>query len=181
MKPQLKLREELRETCRIPLGVAIYREPEEAIPLIRELVQLVRPPMLISVGDFVTANLWRGGLRPDVAIVDMRVMRHASEHDVREMMGRDYLVLRCVNPPGTLTRDAMARVKDAVRAATRGAKALLIVDGEEDLLALPAIIFAPDRSVVVYGLWLGAAVAVICHPYVRRGVEKFMKEGFTEA
>ncbi|RLE98866.1 MAG: hypothetical protein DRJ57_03220 [Thermoprotei archaeon] len=181
MRTHLKLREELREACRIPLGVAIYREPQEAVPLIRELVQAVRPPMLISVGDFVTANLWHGGLRPDIAIVDLRIMRRASERDVRGMLGKGYVVLRCVNPPGTLTQDAITRVKDAVRAAEEGSRALLIVEGEEDLLALPAIAFAPDRSIVVYGLWLGAAVAVICHPYVKRGVKRFMREGFTEA
>lgn len=181
MRRGYRLKEEMRDVCRIPLGVAIYREPPEAASLIKELVQLMEPPLLISVGDFVTANLWMSGLRPDVAIVDTRVMRRASRRDLREMMGLEYAALECRNPPGTLTAEALDCVRDAISAAEGGGKVLLVVDGEEDLLALPAIVLAPSRSVVIYGLWLGAAVMAICHPYVRHGVEKFMEEAFKKA
>ncbi|MEM2052127.1 MAG: DUF359 domain-containing protein, partial [Candidatus Caldarchaeum sp.] len=75
--------------------------------------------------------------------VDMKVeRRHVG---VPNLQG--YAVRRITNPAGTITPEAAAAVVETVRAG-HGA---LLVEGEEDLLALPALSVLPDTGLLVYG------------------------------
>jgi len=177
----LKLKERYRGVLRVPLGLSLYREPGASARVLVELADLVQPPLIVAVGDFVTENLARAGLEPDVGIVDFRSKRGAYTSELLEALARKYEVLKCRNPPGTLAEEAVRAVETAVERAAGGSRVMVVVDGEEDLLALPAIASAPPRSLVVYGLWFGACVAVICHPSIGRGVERFIEEAFEEA
>jgi len=172
-----RLKAEYRRVLRVPLGVALYRSPAESASIILELVSIARPPLLITVGDFVTRNLRSAGLEPDVAVVDLKTLRGDAGTDLGALSaGRR--VLRCGNPPGTLTEESVAAVGEAVELGRAGIKTLVVVEGEEDLLALPALALAPPRSLLVYGLWLGAAVAVPCHPAVGRAARLLMRRAF---
>ncbi len=51
------------------------------------------------------------------------------------------------NPAGVVTKEAW----DAIREALKDREALILVDGEEDLLAIPAVLESPDNALVVYG------------------------------
>lgn len=172
-----RLREEHRRALRIPLGLALYRHPHESAKLILELAELVQPPLIVTVGDFVTANLRRAGLEPEVAIVDWKTLRTPLMEDPSSLVsGRQ--VYRCSNPPGSLTVEAVELVRGALAKASPSFRILVAVDGEEDLLALPALAFAPPRSFVIYGLWLGAAVVTFCHPLIEKNVRLFLKVAF---
>jgi uncharacterized protein (UPF0218 family) len=57
-------------------------------------------------------------------------------------------IVRVKNPAGTITDEAVSAVE---RALSGGERVGLIVEGEEDLLALPAVLYAPLNSLVVYG------------------------------
>lgn len=172
-----KLKDEYRLALRVPLGLALYRPPAESACLIVELVELLRPPLVITVGDFVTTNLRSAGLEPDVAVVDMRTMRVETGGD-RSALAAGRCMIECENPPGTLSKAAVTAVGKALSRAAAGSRVLLMVKGEEDLITLPALALAPPRSLLVYGLWLGAAVLVACHPLVSRGARLFMREAF---
>ncbi len=52
------------------------------------------------------------------------------------------------NPQGTITKQAIATVKEALESKD---PAQIIVDGEEDLLTLIAVLYAPEKAIVVYG------------------------------
>lgn len=173
-----RLREEYRGVLRVPLGISLWHEPRRAALLLVEIAEIVQPPLTVAVGDFVARNLIQAGLEPSVAIVDFRTMRADFGWELPEVLKRGYERVECRNPPGTLSEEAVRAVKGALKKAERGARVLVVVDGEEDLLALPAIEGAPPRSLVVYGLWLGAAVAVICHPLISRCVAQFMERAF---
>jgi len=99
---------------------------------------------LITVGDVVTANALKFGLRPWAAIVDGRAMRKPLPNALKAPWRRR-LVLR--NPPSTISDEAWAIVGSAVREGDT----LVLVDGEEDLLALLAISLGPEGAVVIYG------------------------------
>jgi uncharacterized protein (UPF0218 family) len=51
------------------------------------------------------------------------------------------------NPAGVITKEAW----DTVRVALKQKEAVIFVDGEEDLLAIPAILESPDNAFIVYG------------------------------
>ncbi len=70
-------------------------------------------------------------------------------------------VINMVNRPATLGFDVINTVKDAMRYAASGVHVLIQVDGEEDLLAIPAVLLAPrGGSLVLYGLYTGYLVAI---------------------
>jgi hypothetical protein len=52
------------------------------------------------------------------------------------------------NPPATL---AEALLDELCTAIVRGETTTILVDGEEDLATLPAVLVAPDDASVVYG------------------------------
>jgi len=84
------------------------------------------------------------GISPDVLIVDNRVMRKK----VKPIPVDVSRTLNIKNPPGTLTDEAWTVIEDALKQkqTTR-----VLVDGEEDLLTLVAVLCAPEKSLVVYG------------------------------
>ena len=59
-----------------------------------------------------------------------------------------YQTLHLKNPPGTITDEAWFVIKEAL--SGKGLTKVL-VDGEEDLLTLVAVLSAPKNSFVVYG------------------------------
>ena len=111
----------------------------------RTFTHAIRLPMIVvSVGDRVTETLAAKGRVPDVQIVDGRENRREREPpDVLHAR-----TIRVSNPPGTITEEAM----DGVKRAFEGRKPVrVLVDGEEDMLAIAAVVFAPVPAAVFYG------------------------------
>jgi len=137
----LRLPEEARQSLKRPLG-ELFEDTKSAVEHIRRS----RPTRLIAVGDVVTAELLGAGLKPDVAVVDFTVMRSPAVEDVRRAIDA-YSVpeVRVRNPAGTITPE----LRDAIEGAESPVK--IIVEGEEDLATLPAVLSAPEGSIVAYG------------------------------
>ncbi|MEF8774720.1 MAG: GTP-dependent dephospho-CoA kinase family protein [Halobacteriales archaeon] len=110
-----------------------------------ELLSAAGDPVL-AVGDVVTAHLERAGRQPDVAVVDERTEREAVDADVAAQLREPDATVR--NPAATLTRELLAALGEAIRA---GEPRTVMVDGEEDLATLPAVLSAPEGASVVYG------------------------------
>jgi hypothetical protein len=96
------------------------------------------------VGDRVTETLQALGRTPDVQVID-EVERRARRMPPEAPYVR---LVRASNPAGTITMEAMAAVKNALEG---GKPARVLIDGEEDLLAIPAIEAAPLGSSLYYG------------------------------
>lgn len=101
--------------------------------------------MVISVGDATTERLISLGIVPDIQVVDGRERRYARAEEVRRMHRSE---VRCRNPAGTVSRDAIDAIS---RAFTLERPVRVYVDGEEDLLGLAVLRLAPDGSVILYG------------------------------
>lgn len=144
----------VKERLRKPLGKVFRGTDADRTPVSRQVVryiQEIRPSKLIAVGDIVTADLMGSGLKPDLAVIDHKTQRHHVQHQSR------YSGRRVLNPAGTLTKRAVAQLAIALKS---GRPQILIVRGEEDLMAIPAILFAPLGSLVVYGQWNLGVVAI---------------------
>lgn len=139
-----RLTPELREKLKAPLGLLIQGSFDETMKTLKELIEKEKPSKIISVGDTVSNNMMRHGFSPQVLIVDNKVMRKVIQpvaFDVDQ-------TLHVKNPPGTLTEEAWTVIKEALRGKRR---TKVLVDGEEDLLTLVAVLCAPENSLVVYG------------------------------
>ncbi len=109
------------------------------------LVEFTEAKLVITVGDRVTETLHALGRTPDVQVVDemeRRVKRASPSVPFAKQV-------RVENPRGTITHQAMTAISRSIRSRTRPVRVL--VEGEEDLLAIPAVTKAPLGSIVYYG------------------------------
>ena len=103
---------------------------------------------VIAVGDVVTYHLLEAGHRPAVAVVDGRTEREAVDAEIRETLSDPDTAREVSNRPGTLEEPLLGALADATDAPS---PVTVVVDGEEDLATLPAVLVAPLGGTVVYG------------------------------
>ncbi|ELZ01622.1 hypothetical protein C482_06207 [Natrialba chahannaoensis JCM 10990] len=134
----LVLPDDLRHELKEPMG------PIETDA--QQLLESVNGP-LIAVGDVVTYHLLQAGRIPDVAFVDERTKRDAVDEEIRDTVTTEP-THEAVNPPAELSGDVIRALREGLDDEE---PATVLVDGEEDLVAVPAIAAAPEGASVVYG------------------------------
>ncbi len=135
---------QLRRKLKNPLGTLIQGSPKQTMEKIRQLIIEQNPTKTISVGDFVTKNLIKYHISVQVMILDNRVMRQ----NIQPIEAKAEVTLHAKNPPSTITPEAWMTIKQALE---QSQTAKVVIDGEEDLLTLVAVIQAPVNSLVIYG------------------------------
>lgn len=135
---------QLRRELKKPLGIVLRGTTQDIVEQIRTLVAKGKPPRIVTVGDRVSHDLASNSLQPDILIVDNKINRKT----ISPISATADQILTVKNPAGTITDQAWKAIIKATKSSRR---TKIVVDGEEDLLALPAIIGAPERSLVLYG------------------------------
>ncbi|UCC33109.1 MAG: DUF359 domain-containing protein [Candidatus Bathyarchaeota archaeon] len=125
----------------------------ETMERLRELIDRENPSILISVGDVVSDNMIRHNIQPEISIVDNKIMRRKIE-PIQVSVSQ---TLQLRNPAGTLTEEAWTIMQKALEEKTH---TRVLVNGEEDLLTLIAVLCAPENSMVIYGQPQKGIVAV---------------------
>lgn len=141
-KKTLTLPAEMRQIMRKPLGIIFENEVKTI-----DYINKIKPSMVITVGDVVTDSLRRKGFVPDITVVDFKTRRKKlTKQTGSSESGSHY------NKAGTIQRTAVLTFKkDIKNFLNNDKKSSMYIKGEEDLLALPAILLAPLQSVVLYG------------------------------
>ena len=139
----LRITPKLRQELKKPQGILL--EGSEAINVrrIEELVKSSKPSKLITVGDVVTSNLMNANIIPDLCIVDGKTLRGKFKTKLKTKKD-----LKLKNPRGTISAKAWEVIRKAISLEV---KVGIIVEGEEDLLTIPAVLLAPNRAIVIYG------------------------------
>jgi len=135
---------ELRRKLKEPMGTLIRGSFIETMKRFKDIVEKEKPSNIISVGDTVSKNLAKNHMLPQLSIVDNRVMRRSIQPIPLAAKKTIYVK----NPPGTITEEALKAIQEALKSNSR---VKIVVDGEEDLLTLIAVLCAPENSFVVYG------------------------------
>ena len=145
----LHLPHHLRDFLRKPLGQIIEGEDQFASFTAQKTSQIIKhqkPFMIISVGDIVSNSLQKAKVKLDIIIIDYRSRRKDLSYKPKTNI--NYIL----NPPGTIQKEAVNNIKTALDCMLKNKTSQkIVIKGEEDLLALPAIMFAPLESIVVYG------------------------------
>lgn len=133
------LPESEREKFKGPFGEIIHSYDE---------IKTSNYTKLITVGDFVSYKALEGGLSPDLLIYDGKTKRLSVE-DLKNVLD-SYRVdsVHIASDPGTISLEAF----DFLKNFDFKKKVKIFVDGEEDLLAIAAALFAPEGSLLIYGL-----------------------------
>lgn len=153
-KEKLNLPLSLREQLRKPVGT-----PVADVGKIKESIS--EQSLLITVGDIVTKSLRDINCIPDIEIIDFKTRRSSIDSELinqyKKMNKKTYR-----NEAGSIHKEVIDAYIEAVKnCVTNHQKQTIIIEGEEDLLTLPAILLAPLHSLVCYGQFdLNAVIMV---------------------
>jgi len=104
----------------------------------------------ISVGDIITYNLKKIGFYPTISIIDGITQRKALKSEfIKSILEKDYS--SAPNKKGTIQKEAVNALYALFILGHNRAIKQLFIQGEEDLLTLVAVLFAPLKSHVWYG------------------------------
>ncbi len=115
-------------------GKAFFGSESEIKEKYQKLLDGKKYKTVITVGDYCSHHL-----QSDIKIFDKKVQRRAFDQ-------RHECSLKVENPAGTIQEESWNAVRRAIKDSAN-----LCVDGEEDLLVIPAVILAKAKTLVVYG------------------------------
>ena len=172
----LLLPDELRTTLKEPLGRLYRGNGLECVKAMEK--ELLSAKKVVAIGDMTAFYLLKASIVPDLLVVDNKTKRMAvSDHVIEMLDHKSYRTARVKNPAATISKDLIDLIQHSLR-GTEHVK--IIVEGEEDLATLPAILYAPLGSVVVYGQPNEGSVLVDVTPERKLHIEKFMKQMIVE-
>lgn len=141
----LILPEQLRPILQQPLG-KIVKTASEVIKLFND------KSIVIAVGDVISSKLEESGFYPAISIIDFRTRRHLFTPKSLGAKQNHPPGDRIINKSGTINKRSVEEIKNSIDEYLRTKKLqTIVIDGEEDLLALPAILLSPLGSIVLYG------------------------------
>jgi hypothetical protein len=151
-----------------PIGELVIGSTDECTHSLAAVLESEEPSRVILVGDTVSRHAIEFGIRPQVIIIDNKEKRGPAAQFAHDKQ----FVLQTKNAAGSIELDAWKKVEEAVG---RG-NCAVIVDGEEDLLTLVAILVAPPGSLVVYGQPDHGIVLVRITSEKKREIEKIIEQ-----
>ena len=137
----MKLPDSLRDQLKIPLGILLPIDQDNKTNIQKYLSD---DSYIITVGDRTTEKMIDFDLIPSLQIID----------GLEKRIKRDIIKLgsafefKIDNPAAEITLESIEIIK---KAFSLNPPIRLTVNGEEDLLVLPACIHAPENSVILYG------------------------------
>ncbi|MEJ2242694.1 MAG: DUF359 domain-containing protein [Candidatus Bathyarchaeota archaeon] len=161
------LTDTLRKELKNPQGLLIEGPYAQTILKLKELIEKEKPTRVISVGDIVSQRMIEYGLSPNILIIDNKTMR-------KPIQPIDVLTdheLHVKNPPGSITKESWITFEKALK---KDGLTKIIIDGEEDLLTVVAVLSAPTNSFVIYGQPMIGIVVVKVNKENRQKMQKII-------
>lgn len=172
------LPEKLKEKLRKPLGKVFAGSDSKILKTGENLVHYIRkyqPRILISVGDIVSYSLIKNNLVPSITVVDFYSKKKAIGSEIKKFINHNFH-FQVINQPSTLSKNSVKTIQKAVKEfLTKKRLQKIFVEGEEDLLVLPAIIFSPLKCLIVYGHWHYGVIVVEVNEKMKKKAIKLLK------
>lgn len=102
---------------------------------------------IVTVGDETTKTFVSKNIDPRLCIVDFKNNREKKYKEVSELGLSDRNVISVNNPSGAITKELLEAVKNGLGKNN----CVVLVDGEEDLAVIPAVLASPLGFRIYYG------------------------------
>ena len=149
----LFLPRDLRPFLKKPFGKLLSGSEEDlrvALQKTKKMIIKDKPRLLVCVGDVVTKLLNEAQITIDLAIVDFRIKRQKAIKNLKELgFAKNRADFTVANKPGKVSFKLAHAIEQALRVPSK--KQVIRVLGEEDLAVLPALVFAPEGTLILYG------------------------------
>ncbi len=173
------LPKELKERLRKPLGKIFCGSESDILEtgsLLINYIKKYQPKILIIVGDIISYSLIKNNLIPSITIVDFHSKRKAINEEIKKFINYDFH-FQVINQPSTLSKNTVKTIQNVVKEfLTKKRNQKIFVEGEEDLLVLPAIIFSPLKCLIVYGHWQYGAIVVEVNEKIKDKVIRLLRK-----
>jgi len=170
LQTSFKMPESLRPELQKPLG-KIFKDEK----LLLRCIDTSKHTLMIAVGDIIVDSLMKEGIDPDVKVIDHKSRREKT--DLFAKLRNNQKGPTLINNPGTINFKTAEVIKAKIKSALyKKEKSWIVVDGEEDLLALPAILFAPLGSLVLYGHWEHGIISVEIDGKIKKKTQKLLNK-----
>ena len=159
------LSNKVKKYLRFKYGISIFEKPPKSIKLLKQVYDLFQCKYLITIGDYVTTNVVKFWKIPEISIIDFKQLRKNYEF---EYLHNFNYVIQVFNEASTLNFECFEILKQCFQFIEKfNVKVVIIVIGEEDLLAIPAILLSPEKTLIVYGNYYENCLQVIpvCKDY----------------
>jgi len=143
----LKLTDELRAELSRPIGELYLGDFEPG-----KIKEIEKAKLFVCVGDIVSYNALKSGLKPDIIVIDRKTKRVVDKFVSARIdnMSKDYETVFARNPPSHLTMELVSTVIESLK-ILNFMRVKIIVAGEEDLSVLPLVCVLPEGSLIIYG------------------------------
>lgn len=142
----------VRDELKSPIGELIKGKEEDygiAAAEVKKRLKKDKSVLVITVGDIATHSLQTADVEPDISIIDNRSRRTDITHITHSSIGKEGPF---ENKPATINSLAVQKYAEVIeKSVSKKSHVQFVVEGEEDLLGLPAILLAPLGAVVLYG------------------------------
>ncbi|OGK20276.1 hypothetical protein A3C23_04960 [Candidatus Roizmanbacteria bacterium RIFCSPHIGHO2_02_FULL_37_13b] len=157
----LLLPEELKSTLRKPLGLVFRlngRDKQSINTEIKKYLNDKKPAMIITIGDIITSELFSLKIPLSLSVIDFKNRRRHINLNSRLIQSNG---IKIDNPPGTISNNLIPAFTKAINIYVKaGRRQQIIINGEEDLTALIAVLCSPLQSIVLYGHYDLGVIAV---------------------
>ncbi|BDC19194.1 hypothetical protein HS5_20840 [Acidianus sp. HS-5] len=151
---------EIRKELSRPYGI-LFKSTEKLLKYVDNFERI------ISVGDVVTQELLKNDKRIFLSVIDGKTKRNIKS----SMKFSKYITVK--NEPGIIRLSAMSYIKSALNSFSNS---VIYVDGEEDLLVIPATLYGKEGDLIIYGQPNAGAVALeVCEATKWRVKDIFSK------
>jgi len=155
------LPEELKPKLRKIWGIPIFGKKKEVKKKFKEILKKRKFKKIITIGDYCSLNL-----PSDVKIFDGKIRRRKIKLPSK-FIGK---VLKSKNPAGMIKKEVWQKIKKAFKENKN-----LFVEGEEDLLVIPAVLLAPRNSLLVYGFPKKGICVIKINQKMKKKIKKLLK------
>lgn len=154
----LVLTSELKTKLKKPWGILIFGKKEKVKKEFLKFLIKKKIKKIITIGDFCSKNL-----PSNVKIFDGKIKRRK----IKKILEFN---LKCKNPAGTIRAEVWPKIKKAIKENKN-----LFVEGEEDLLVIPAVLLAPKNSLVIYGYPKKGICVIEVNEKSKKKIKKLLK------
>jgi GTP-dependent dephospho-CoA kinase len=168
--------QEILQVLKKPLGDIIRYDQIERSKILNPSTPSQK---LITVGDTTTVKLLSLGIIPDLSVTDGLERRQISTTSIESLnsmiyalSGSEVVQLACRNEAGSISSEAVSTLR---RALACHSPVILRVRGEEDLITLPLIAYAPIGSRILYGQPAEGIVDVRVNKKTRQKAKRLMR------
>ena len=145
----LRIKSTHRDILSKPFG-RVYEG--KGVELVKRIEELKNSKLVVAIGDLVSLYTLKAGYKPKIIVIDFKTERRelgeTFEKEITPFL-RDYVVVKVKNPQGHISDELVETLFEAVKSEKRYC---IIVEGEEDLAALPLSIILPENSLILYGV-----------------------------